>query len=356
MRPKLHVLGRSEVLIVLAALLLAGCGAEIHAAPRAWIDAPREGSEVPLGEAVEVRSHAYAPDGVREVELLVDGQPYRREPPGIPGATFSGLSQTWVPDTPGDHVLHIVAYGNDGRASAPAMVRVRVVEAIQVAGVTITPLVTSNIPPVTMTPTATSRPALQLNVWVDRPDLLPGECTTLHWEIEGAIGVFLDGQEVADHGARQVCPPTTTLYRFQAQGTERVEERTLMVTVSSPPEMSPPAISSVASSVSRIYKPNCQPNVVTFSANVSDSSGVSGVELMYRVVEGTRVGQWRSLTMSLAGGQHYQAALGWEQLRLSLDPPVLNHATIEYYIRATDPGGHQGQSGVFSVALDNCLV
>ncbi len=343
-------------MLAVAALLLVGCGAEERAGPRAWIDTPREGSEVALGEPVEVRSHVYAPDGVAEVELLVDGQPYRREPPGIPGATFSGLSQTWVPDTPGDHVLHIVAYGSGGQASAPAMVRVRVLEAVQIAGITVTPSITPTLPTVTLTPTSTSRPALQVNVWVDRPDLQPGECTTLHWEIEGAIGVLLDGQGVADHGARQVCPGATTLYRFQAQGPERTEERTLMVTVSAPPEMSPPTISNVAPSVDRITKPNCQPNVVTISASVSDASGVSRVELMYRVVEGTRVGQWRTLAMAPAGGQRYQVTLGWEQLRLSLDPPVLNQATIEYYIRAADTDGHQTQSGTFSIRLDTCLI
>jgi len=345
-------LSRVAVLLAVAAVMMAACGPEAPSGPRAWIDTPREGSELPLGQEVEVRSHAYAAGGVAAVELFVDGELYRREPPGDPGASFSGLSQTWMAEAVGDHVLHVVAYDASGRASEPVMVRVRVVAAVAIAGPTITPTFT---PTITVTRTGTAIPPLQMNVWVDRPDLQPGECTVLHWEIDHATAVLLDGQAVPDHGTRQICPAVTTSYRFRVEAAEGAIERTVMVTVSAPAESDPPVITGITASADRIFLPNCQPNTVTISANVTDASGVARVELSYRVVEGSRQGQWRTLTMAAAGGR-YQVTLDWAALDASLHPPVTSGATIEYAIRASDARGNTAQSRTLTVEYEYCLI
>lgn len=41
-----------------------------------------------------------------------------------------------------------------------------------------------------------------------------GASTTLRWQVEGAVGVFLDGEEVPPHGKRAVAPQQTTSYRL----------------------------------------------------------------------------------------------------------------------------------------------
>jgi hypothetical protein len=73
------------------------CGEEVQTGPRAWIDYPRDKSSVPVGTPVSVISHAYAREGVAEVLLSVNGEAYRRDPPAQPGATFSEVTQEWLP-------------------------------------------------------------------------------------------------------------------------------------------------------------------------------------------------------------------------------------------------------------------
>jgi hypothetical protein len=93
---------------------------------RVWIDFPREGSVLPPGTAVSVISHAYAPEGVAEMLLLVDGVAYRRDPPVEPGAPFTRVEQEWFPEGEGVYTLQVVAYDTGGETGRPAIVTVRV--------------------------------------------------------------------------------------------------------------------------------------------------------------------------------------------------------------------------------------
>lgn len=339
---------------VIGAAGLAACGPQSAAGPRIWIDTPRQGSQVVLGQGIDVQSHAYAPDGVAEVGLFVDGEPYRREPPERPEERFTGVHQIWVPEAAGEHVLHVVAYDIHGQSSAPALVHVIVLPAAEIAEAVITPTFTPTAT-VTVTPTGTVIPPVEANIWADRLDLLPGECTDLHWEVRYATAVSLDGQPVADQGTRRVCPAGTTTYRFRIDSPSGALDRDLMITVASPSESDPPVISGITESADRIFLPNCQPNTVAISANVTDASGVARVELSYRVVEGSGQGQWRTLTMVASGGR-YQATLDWAALDASLHPPVSTGATIEYVIRAWDTRGNAAQSRTLTVEYAYCLI
>jgi hypothetical protein len=103
-----------------------GCS-ERAAGPRTWIDYPRDGSSVPTGKAVAVQAHAFAPEGVNEVILAVNGQAYRRGSPAQPGESFSQASLEWMPMQEGDYVLQVTAYTTNGEVSTPATVRVRAI-------------------------------------------------------------------------------------------------------------------------------------------------------------------------------------------------------------------------------------
>ena len=103
------------------------CGQEVQTGPRAWIDFPRDGSNVPVGAPVSVISHAYAREGVAEVLLSVDGEAYRRDPPAEPGASFSEVTQEWLPQEEGIYTLQVMTYDANGETSNPAMISIRVV-------------------------------------------------------------------------------------------------------------------------------------------------------------------------------------------------------------------------------------
>jgi hypothetical protein len=153
-----RLLWRLILLLVLSALMggTLSCGEEVQTGPRAWIDYPRDKSSVPVGAPVTVISHAYAREGVAEVLLSVDGEAYRRDPPAEPGASFSEVTQEWLPEEEGVYTLQVVTYDTAGETSNPATISVRVVG--EVAAVpTDTPAVTP-LPGVTAVPTDTPVP------------------------------------------------------------------------------------------------------------------------------------------------------------------------------------------------------
>jgi hypothetical protein len=102
------------------------CGEEVQTGPRAWIDYPRDKSSVPVGTPVTVISHAYARDGVAEVLLSVNGEAYRRDPPAQLGASFSEVTQEWLPEEEGNYTLQVVTYDATGQASNPATISIKV--------------------------------------------------------------------------------------------------------------------------------------------------------------------------------------------------------------------------------------
>ena len=94
--------------------------------PRAWIDLPLDGSSVPVGAPVSVIAHAFAPDGVAEVLLLVNGEAYRRSPPAQPGQSFVKATQEWFPQNEGTFALRVRTYSQNGESGDSKSVNVRV--------------------------------------------------------------------------------------------------------------------------------------------------------------------------------------------------------------------------------------
>ncbi len=312
------------IVLLLVGGLLTACNPEMAGKPRVWIDVPRPNVTIRVGQAVDIQGHAYASDGVAEVLFTVNGTPCRREPPQKPGAEFTPIVQRWLPDKAGDYHLQIEVYDSNGAGSSPASVWVKVISA-EVAPLdhTLTPT-QSPIPPLDHTLTPTQSPIPLTNT--TSPSLTP----TL-----------------------TLIPPTHTPSPLPPATSTPIPPT---------PKPSPttdstsPTIGNVSESADPIFKPFCTPNTLTISASVADLGGVSKVELVYRVVEGTRQGQWRRVTMNLTGGNTYQATLNWEDLEASLDPPVNSQATIEYYLQAWDSNNNQSQSNTYTTALKNCLV
>jgi hypothetical protein len=335
---------------VCSAAALAACAPADAGSPRAWIDIPLDGSEIVAGTEIEVLSHASAQAGVAEVMLAVDGVPYRRDPPEEHGAQFSRVRQSWLAEPAGDHALQVVAYSVEGAASSPSVAWVHVLPAP-----TLTPTPTPT-PVATLTPVPTVSPTVPPTAYValsaDRTALVQGECTTLRWQVLNATSVHLDGAGVDAQGTRQVCPTASRTYRLQATTLAGPEEQSVTIQVRAPADTAPPDIGSVSASTGTVYMPNCTPNTVTITAQVSDAVGVDKIQVVYRVSGGS----WETRTMNGSGGG-YQATLDWGALEKSRDPvPTTGGTVVEYYIRARDAAGNTAESGTRSIAVAGCLI
>jgi hypothetical protein len=341
-----------RLILSLALLALIGgtlsCGQEVQTGPRAWIDYPRDGSNVPVGTPVAVISHAYAREGVAEVLLSVDGEAYRRDPPAQPGASFSEVTQEWLPEAEGVYTLQVVTYDANGETSNPAMISIRV--AGEVAAVpTDTPVVTpppevtpeptdTSVPPTdtpvsptdtpvlpptdtpvsptdtpvsptdtpvppptdtpviptdTPVPTDTPWPLVQVDFRADDTSLVQGECTTLRWDVEYATAVFLNGGGVPGHGTQQVCPASTTTYDLHVEAPSGNVDRSVTINASVPPDTTPPPVPSPAVPADGL-EIECKSSQTLAWIPVSDDSG-GPVVYYVKLERQVSPGNWQSV-------------------------------------------------------------
>ncbi len=96
-------------------------------------------------------------------------------------------------------------------------------------------------PPVSHAATAPpAAPGLQITFTAEPAQIAPGECATLAWQVRGEhFVVFVEDEEVADEGSKQVCPEESRPYFLRVDLGDRMEERQVMITVG-PGEGNPP--------------------------------------------------------------------------------------------------------------------
>jgi hypothetical protein len=167
---------------------------------------------------------------------------------------------------------------------------------------TATPTATS-LPP---TPTFTPYPEAVINFWSDAPYVNAGQCTTLHWAVEGVREVYLNGSPVAGQGSQQVClcqAATYTLHVIKLDGS--AEDRQVFIDVygsCETPEPPPPQDTTGPdiSWVGLAWE-DCQ---FYGQATISDPSGVNETKFWYNVA-----GQgWFEEPMYDLGGGLWQTA------------------------------------------------
>ena len=369
-----HVLRKCILLLILCALMAGSlsCAEEVESGPRAWIDYPRDKSNVPVGTSVSVISHAYAREGVAEVLLSVNGQAYRRDPPAQQGASFSQVTQEWLPEEEGIYTLQVVTYDTAGGTSNPATISVRVVGEVALAPTdtptptstavtpppispTFTPTPTSTPetpPPITPTftptptgtpepptptftpepptptptPTVTPWPAVQVDFRVDRTSLVQGECTTLRWDVEYATAVYMDGAGVVGHGTQEICPANTTTYNLSVEAPSGNVDRNVTVEVSMPADTTPPPVPSPSVPADGL-EIDCKSSQTLAWMPVSDDSG-GPVVYYVKLERQVSPGDWTSVR-------------GWgpvsdKQVEASVECGILYRWTV----RAQDSAGN----------------
>jgi len=125
---------------LLVIVLSAACGPNSSAVPEdvptgpgAWIDAPLDGSTIPLA-AYNVVSHASDPAGMSTFELSVNGQVVSTDPVegDQAGQTIAHSSQPWLPPAPGTYLLEVRAANVNGEYGPSAFVHVQVGDGVEV--------------------------------------------------------------------------------------------------------------------------------------------------------------------------------------------------------------------------------
>jgi hypothetical protein len=86
-------------------------------------------------------------------------------------------------------------------------------------------------------------PATQIamDFYHDGDQLVVGQCTTLHWVVQNATEVTLDGNPVDSRGSEFTCPLSTTTYSLSASNTIGQVEKELTISVSQPTAANRPA-------------------------------------------------------------------------------------------------------------------
>lgn len=80
---------------------------------------------------------------------------------------------------------------------------------------------------------APTRPAWASVFWADKYSLAAGECTVLHWNLEGVTAVYLNGVAVTGAEDRRECPTQTTIYTLRVVSGASSQDLRLSVLVQS---------------------------------------------------------------------------------------------------------------------------
>jgi hypothetical protein len=132
------------ILAILLAMMAAACNPQTPqqvaqaAGPRAWIDDPLHGSDLPLA-AHEIVCHGSDPNGVSQLEIKVNGAVVASVPSADPSQTLVTARYTWTPPAPGNYTLQARAQGRSGTWGEPATAVVTVGGEVEPPAPTSTP-------------------------------------------------------------------------------------------------------------------------------------------------------------------------------------------------------------------------
>lgn len=142
-----------------------------------WIDAPLDGSTIPLAP-YEVVLHAYDASGVTEVELSANGSVLTTLPNADAGLDLVTLRYTWSPPAPGNYTLSARAKSGNGLAGSEARSMVTVLGEVATAPPSFTPTVVVSFTP-TLIPSFTPTPVpaeLVFTPQISASEFFSGSC------------------------------------------------------------------------------------------------------------------------------------------------------------------------------------
>jgi hypothetical protein len=154
----------NKLIRLLSLLIILPClgACNLFAVPsrtQAWIDAPRDGLQIPEGQNVIIQGHASGIGGIERIECWVNEQlMFTQEHPSTVGS-LARLEYAWSPPTSGTYIVQIIAYGSDGSVSQPDTIMLHIGKNAPMAStplsVTPSPEISEAPPTATITPTST---------------------------------------------------------------------------------------------------------------------------------------------------------------------------------------------------------
>ena len=369
----------------LLCLFLGGCGLETTGAAcggRINLDQPLPDAHTQMLLPVAILGHSTSSvvDSARQFQVVVkeerdvfpadyDYIPLERNEIA-PG--FIEFITWWMPQSAGIYKLYIISLDNCDNSP---------VYTIYVEETDSTPGEEMPVPtPTRSAPTAMPL-VMSIQFWTGANEIIAGGCTRLNWDVLHADKVYLDGELVPASGSREVCPAANTTYTIRSEGASGTDQKSQEITVRAAPQVPPQQVSEVPPTVvvqpppvvpqpadttgpqitavghtpaSLFDNPACGSAEVQINARVEDRSGVSTVEVYYRVSSGSMQGAWRIFPMAVAGSGEYRAVLGQAQFKLSY--PDFFNGIVEYQVKARDSKNNGSESGLGQIIVLVCIT
>lgn len=318
--------------IIIGLILLTGCTlpqekveVSYSDAPLAWIDAPLDGTQFPLGP-IEIITHASAPDEVALIQLQVNQQIMTEKSPDEVTDGLALANFVWTPTEPGEYLLTVAAREADGVWGPYASAVIQVGEIPQPQSETTPTIIVTETPTVTpvVSSTCSNLASFAGETIPDGSEFSPGDNFTKTWTLENSGSctwdseyslVFVDGSRMggaSPMGLAEDVPPgdqislSVDLLAPDSPGTYQgnwmlmdgdgvtfglgnngqtpfwVQIEVIQTIIINPPpiiDIEPPTVS-----VDYSPKGGGQPNEdqeITFTATGSDNIGVASIEIYF---------------------------------------------------------------------------
>ena len=183
-------------------------------------------------------------------------------------------------------------------------------------------------------PTDTPVSPAEINFRTDQTSIEHGQCTTLRWDVENATAVYVDGDGVAGHGTRQVCPAQNQTYTLHVEAVHGGGDRQVTILVSTPQDTTAPPVPSPAVPANGLSI-GCKSKQNLVWVPVDDPSGIAGyfVKLELQIKKG-----------------EYQSVRGWGPVSgKQVEADVQCGLIYRWAVRAQDKAGNYSAWSNWSV-------
>ncbi|MEJ2412442.1 MAG: Ig-like domain-containing protein [Anaerolineales bacterium] len=313
-----------SILILSLAFLAASCSpaaAPSSTALSAWIDAPLDGSTIPLA-AYQIVAHSSDPSQITKIEISVDGEILDLIENPNPADLLLPAQVDWTPPSPGTYTIQARGQNGGGTWSSYAQSRVTVEEENQ------------PLPTLELLPTAT--PELELSIC--EPEITAvtrATCRQGPTLFNEPLAYFSEGETAPIQGGNQDLSWWLVLPESQTEpcwiSDQTVETRCLP----EHPEIfnAPPFITRVFPTPEEFYWGDYSPRIATIQAQSGGEIPVTSLRLIYHLAGKA---DWHSTGMTRTEGEIWQAEIDAHIFKNYRD---VSSALVEYYLEAENEAG-----------------
>jgi hypothetical protein len=163
----------SRILLGLVCLLTACASPTTSEGTYVWIDAPINDLSLPVGDIVTIDGHASNTEGIAQIEIWINGELYITQDDPPQEGNLTHFKHIWVPSEPGDYIVQVIAFGDDGTTSIPDSVILNISDIDTETPVTDTATPTLIATMITTTPTIYPPTNTPRPTWTNTPKPAP---------------------------------------------------------------------------------------------------------------------------------------------------------------------------------------